>query len=139
MTLTDLGKKLNTLADNLPTNASTLVKKVAEDVHTHVVVYTPVKTGKARSNWLVTLREDSSDVIPTHGVEGSISTTLNEGRSVIQNAKKGDSIHIVNNVDYIGELNEGSSTQAPAGFVQSAVVSAVESIEENVKVILEGF
>ena len=42
--------------------------------------------------------------------------------------KKADGAFVSNGVPYIGKLDQGSSQQAPAGFVRAAVVKAVAKL-----------
>ena len=85
---------------------------------------TPVDTGWARSNWIPNIGEPLDAPVgsrsnvstgPQNQAEAGIAGyTLSKGR-----------VYISNNVPYILRLNEGSSRQAPAGFVQRAVAKAV--------------
>lgn len=70
---------------------------------------TPVDTGAARRGWEIEGKDAK------YGIEvakGSI--------------KRFSATRITNRESYIVELNRGSSRQAPAGFVQAAIVHAVE-------------
>jgi len=104
-------------------NSVNTVRKAAKAVLERVVRYTPVKTGAARSNWLVRL-----DRSPTHTVlpidktgDGAIA----KGNAKIDNYRFTEhrGIFIKNNLPYIEDLNNGSSKQAPAGFVEKAMAS----------------
>lgn len=95
---------------------------------------TPVDTGRARSNWIVSLGSPVRDERPPF-FEGSKGSTgaqnaqvaIQEGSDTIQGRQLGQDIWISNNVKYIGKLNEGSSAQAPAGFVEAAIRRAVDA------------
>lgn len=88
---------------------------------------TPVDTGWARANWQPSIGE------PARGVSGSRESVSAAGQAAglqqVLNWKlvSGTKVHITNNVPYIGFLNDGSSAQAPAGFVQAAIRRAVQS------------
>lgn len=139
MKLEEFGDELIRFCNHhLEENFTNVVKKAASDVHAHLVVTTPFKTGKARSNWLVTLNAPSTYVIPTHGAEASISTTLADAEAVIRQCKNNDVIYITNNVPYIQKLNEGSSVQAPAGFIEATILIAEQSIRKTYPHILKG-
>jgi hypothetical protein len=66
-------------------------------------------------------------------VHGDMSETQNsaaalaQGKGVIAGAKPEQDIHITNNLDYIMDLNQGSSAQAPAAFVEEAVDAGVKA------------
>lgn len=130
--------------------------EIASAVHEGVVLGTPVDTGKARSNWLVTVGQESFDVIEPFapGEKLGIAERANAQAALAlgKNALSTFSlftaaslpgaptdlqqfvgisgtnkvIYIQNNVDYIGLLNGGSSKQAPALFVQAAVQAGIE-------------
>ena len=99
-------------------------------IHEGLVRSTPVDTGWAASNWLPSVGK------PIEGAAGSrqnVSTEAQE-RGVREIAswklEKGP-IFIVNNVPYIGDLNNGHSKQAPAGFIEIEIQSAVDKINRR--------
>jgi hypothetical protein len=105
-----------------------LVETVAEDifglaleVHGNLVEATPVDTGHARINWTPTLVAPSRVEIPGADPGAAVDPVAALGP-----ASPGDAMVIANNVPYIRRLNEGSSPQAPAGFVEKAVEAAVK-------------
>lgn len=81
-------------------------KELAAAVHSELYDTTPVRSGRARNGWFV-------QVGPAANVEFSIRI---------------GPIYVVNDVPYIGRLNDGWSTQAPAGFIQIAVARAVDGV-----------
>lgn len=85
-----------------------VTRKVALDAYSRVTRKTPVDTGRARANWNVgTGRPD-------------LSTTKVGESSPPPSLKKGDgeaAIYITNNLDYISDLEDGSSKQSPNGMV----------------------
>lgn len=90
---------------------------------------TPVDTSQALSNWRVTLDSPATGTIAPHypGLQGSsqrasAAETINAAKSVLANKKPGQAIFITNNLPYIKRLNDGYSAQAPAGFVERAVL-----------------
>lgn len=93
-----------------------------------VVPRTPVDTGHARRNWQVNISAPSGQELP--GVDASGQGTVSTGKSKLK-ASTGRNpfspVFIENNVPYIGLLNEGSSMQAPAMFVDLSLVAAVNA------------
>jgi hypothetical protein len=108
-----------------------IVRQTAIAAVREVVLATPVDTGRARSNWLVTLGGPSDDQV---GDETWVSfpspqQTIDQANvEVAARQPNGQDVYITNNVPYISRLNEGSSAQAPAGFVQQAVQRAAAAI-----------
>lgn len=89
---------------------------------------TPVDTSEAVSNYFATLSSVTARVIPPR-VEGkggssreaSINAALAQALSEIDKAQPGTPIYITNHVEHLVYLNDGTSSQAPAGFVEAAV------------------
>lgn len=111
-------------------NTDKLVRKVALAVDAAVVLGTPVDTGRARSNWQVELDAPAEGKIDTYG-QNAAAVSVAKATETIQKYD-GDNhteLHITNNLDYIGRLNDGWSAQAPAGFVESAVLAGVDQVK----------
>ena len=97
------------------------VKAVAIIVDSELVARTPVDTGRARSNWLPSLNvSETSTVEP--GQKPNVGIVLGS-------YKINDTILITNNLPYIKRLNDGSSKQAPANFVEAAVEFGANTIK----------
>lgn len=107
--------------------ASQRVKRAAILIDQTLVAATPVDTGRARSNWIVTLGVPSA----ASRLPMSPTEALREGESVINGWRPGQSIFITNNLNYISKLNAGSSAQAPAGFVERAVERGRRSLGQK--------
>ena len=121
-----------------------LVRTVALRADQAIVSATPVDTGQARSNWLVSTISPRIETIPPYslGSGGStgaanVAAALAQGRAVIATRRDGDDIFIANSLDYIERLNEGFSAQAPAMFVEAAVAAAADSVE-NTRILPRG-
>ncbi len=132
-------RNMKTLANRIADNADRLVRKTALAVDGTVVLATPVDTGRARSNWQVELNAPAEGTIEPYseGKEGSTAgansrAAIDQGKKTIADYKGGEGgsreIHITNNLPYIGRLNEGSSAQAPSGFVERAVMVGVDAV-----------
>ena len=85
--------------------------------------------GRARGNWQVGVGIEKSG--ETGQIDGAGASTISNGRAVLVGYKIGQRVIINNNVPYIVRLNTGSSTQAPAGFVEKAVQAAVRKSQEG--------
>ena len=110
--------------------SANLQRRTALAVHQTVVVGTPVDEGRARSNWNVA-NGGVDETVRDTAVPGSMGSTgdantaaaIARGRNIIARHRRGQSIHITNNLPYIEALNNGSSAQAPAGFVEEAIAA----------------
>lgn len=136
MNLRQFSIRIRKLGSNVETNAVKLVRKVALSVDSTVVMGTPVDTGRARSNWQVEIGKPARGTVEAYapGKEGSTGgqnaqIALALGAGVIATYKGGESIHLTNNLPYIGALNRGHSAQAPSGFVETAVLDGVAQVK----------
>lgn len=129
--LQDLARSLNKKVDEIEKAASDLAVGTALTIVGDLAVKTPVDTSKAISNWQVDLNKEPSNRIEPHypGSHGSTFSasageTLSKAKMILRNKKPGSVIYITNNLPYIQKLNEGSSKQEPAGFVERAILLA---------------
>lgn len=86
---------------------------------------TPVDTGWARANWIPQIGQPAAG---TAGSPENVSAAASEsGKAAVAAGYSylNGPAHITNNVPYIVRLNEGSSKQAPSGFVQRAIIKAI--------------
>lgn len=107
------------------------IKKITLDTTANLIETTPVDTGWARANWVpsigLPIDDNLSGVTPTAELASSAGARQQgalAGVAARYTLRMG-SVFISNNVPYIVRLNEGSSTQAPAAFVQAAIRKAV--------------
>lgn len=115
------------LATTVKKNADRTVRKAAMAIDQAVVMGTPVDTGRARANWIASINIPSDATTDSTDANGAIVQAAGEiGR---YDGEKHESINISNNLPYIRKLNEGSSAQAPAQFVEEATKRAVKSVQ----------
>lgn len=136
MDLRQFGRRMKVKGALVEENAGKLLRKVALAVDSAVVLATPVDTGRARSNWQVEIGQPASGTIEPLAGAGSAGAAIEAAKAVIETAVPGNTVHITNNLDYIGRLNDGWSAQAPAGFVEEAVQNGVQRIR-NAKITVE--
>lgn len=136
-TLQSLADDMRKVARNVETMASDAAVEVAKTILADVTVRTPVDTSKAASNWQASISEPVNSEIDAYnpGVAGStaqssVDEAYRAGVSVMQAKKSGESIFISNVTQYIEYLNRGSSTQAPAGFVERAVMLGKNKLKD---------
>ncbi len=125
--LRDLARRLTAKSKVLPQEANALKIKVATAILKDLLYETPVDTSQALSNWQITLGAPDAHRITalSPGERGSTqaasaSAALALGLKILESAKPGESIWIQNKLPYIRRLNDGYSTQTPAGFVERA-------------------
>jgi hypothetical protein len=92
---------------------------------------TPVDVGWARANWVPSIGSPvSKNLRDVPSTSANAAAAQAEQRSAVARIATGyrldqGKVFISNNVPYILRLNDGSSNQAPAGFVQNAIRKAV--------------
>jgi hypothetical protein len=111
--------------------AERVVAKIVLDVTANLIETTPVDTGWARANWVPAIgaayAADLRGVSPTIGAISGADVLQVAGQTAVATGYRigQGSVFVSNNVPYITRLNDGSSSQAPAGFVQRAIAKAV--------------
>jgi hypothetical protein len=143
MTLTDLANKLEKIVEEMPERANSGAKKAASAILFDLTEGTPADVGEAISNWQVTQNVPAMSAIPayapspkgrmrggvwTHTVDPEITRAanapiaFNEGKEIISSKPPGVPLFITNNTTQIVPLDQGSSKQAPQGFVSRAAI-----------------
>lgn len=126
----ELEVKMKAHAEALQRNVNVLTRNTVRAIINRLARSTPADTSEAVSNWQVTLGAPATEVIPPYfeGEGGntkamSAAAMLAANRAVIPKfyAVNGDVLFLSNPVRHLVFLNQGSSTQAPAGFVEAAV------------------
>jgi len=97
----------------------TAIKKIAFEAFRRIIMRTPVRTGRARSNWFVSVGNPSSQ--ETESVARPVVTELAIGVNEWK-PSQGSTIYLTNNLPYIEVLERGrvgnhGSMQAPNGMV----------------------
>lgn len=126
----DLGSfaaRIRRLGARVESNCHEVAKRAALAVDQAVVLATPVDTGRARANWRVSI--GTPLLSATDDTDPSGQAAIDQGRRVIDGFPGGETqIYIANNLPYIGRLNEGYSSQAPANFVELSVDAGLQVI-----------
>jgi hypothetical protein len=109
-------------AKELNVAISTVVIKIALDLHAKLSRRTPVDTGRARASW--DIKEGSpSPYVPPEG-------TYQGPKPQSADALTGEDIVFVTSaVEYMEFLNQGSSKQAPANFIEIAIAELEIELE----------
>lgn len=117
-------KRMAFIADGVNKNVSQAVRRAALAGDQVGVLRTPVDTGRARANWFVSVgsfsrREVKGPDLGNQGANEAAATAqaLSQGQAALASYEvRLGPIFIVNSVPYIGELDDGSSMQAPDGI-----------------------
>lgn len=125
-------------AKDIDSGLTRIVREAARVAGRTLVQTTRVDTGTARSNWVAQINVPFQGVIAPYspGKGLGIGETANASGAIAQQgrvistflASKHRSIHITNNVPYIGFLNDGSPTVGPDFMAERAVAAARAAI-----------
>lgn len=141
-TLSGFAERMRQTAKNFDKNCETLVKRVAYVTLEELVERTPIDTGQAKSNWLVSIWGPMGGTRPPFAPGFKGSTKLANERATIADGQYRinqfritfgmEKIYITNNLDYILMLETGSSkSQAPFGFVDASLIRGGILIENS--------
>ncbi|MEO1208387.1 MAG: HK97 gp10 family phage protein [Cyanobacteria bacterium J06638_20] len=120
--------QVDRIARELERLGERIVRAIVFEVTAELVASTPVDTGWARANWIPSIGAPNTSTRtnrPTPGIVPSAAAEQAAGLAIMSTFELGQTAFITNNVPYISKLNGGSSTQAPANFVDRAVQSGV--------------
>ncbi len=104
-------------------HAARVCVELAVNMHAELVEATPVDTGFARAMWVPSLSAPAF-VTATDAAGGRALTEAGLGAVLAFKLEDG-AIFVSNRTRYIRRLDGGSSTQAPAGFVRTAIAKAI--------------
>lgn len=133
---------MDRLSKVIPVNVKEGLRETVLVIDQVLVTSTPVDTGRARSNWVVgagpSTRAINAYAPGAGGSTGGANTeaALQQARNFLSSTDV-SVIYISNNLEYIQYLNEGSSAQAPAGFIEAAVEAGVAHVK-TMRVLKDG-
>jgi len=110
----DFALRLDAHAAVVRERATDLHRQAHVELHDALVEATPKRSGRAAAGWMASIGA------PAVGApsEGLGSYEPQDARRALSSLKVGRVSHETNNIDYIDLLNNGSSSQAGAGFVE---------------------
>lgn len=118
---------LTMAADRMEKQYAGAVIKMALDIDRRIVNMTPVDTGRAKINWIVSVGVADTRQFPapsSAGMADKVATS--QAESVLARNRIPDKIIIQNNLPYIQRLNDGWSLQAPPAYIQAEIQSVAE-------------
>ena len=109
--------------------------RLSTNITAELIEATPVDVGWAQLNWIPAIGQTFDEnqealsraareaAVPAQGARQQTATA-----ALLRYRLRRGSLFISNNVPYILALNEGSSDQAPAGFVQDSIQAGIRSV-----------
>lgn len=117
-------------------NSDKLCRGVLLETHKRVMQKTPVRSGRARANWNVSVGAPDTS-INNDATSADVGAKQAEALSVVGQFKAGDTGYVTNSLPYIPELEDGRSKQAPGGMIKVTVAEmqpVVDRISASIKV-----
>lgn len=130
--MADFAQQVRTFTEDAKDKTALAVQRIALEMFERVILRSPVgnpslwKTprpgyvgGRFRGNWQVAIGS-----VPTGTLELTDATgqaTINKAQAAALSLEPGQSITLVNNLPYAQRLEDGYSSQAPAGMVALTV------------------
>ena len=118
---------LKKYSGKLPTVVGAVQRKLAFDIMDPLVRQSPVRTGWFQNSWFPAVGVASSEVASEFSEDKSAAVAKAKARLTVlspQTVTGQVPVHITNNLPYGPALADGSSTQAPSGWVQASVNQA---------------
>jgi hypothetical protein len=126
---------LTSLGPLLEDDVNTIVRRLGLGVLVRNVKSSPVDTGRFQSNWVISIDAESAytdDSEYSGATKGSVPPkVLNKASSELSgfNVMRNSRLYLQNNLDYAEKLADGSSTQAPAGWIDMNVRNELKALE----------
>jgi len=121
--LREFSAQLKAFEDTVKAAHAEQLRVVSLDLLTRLVDRSPVKTGRFKGNWQASTSQPALDA--TDRVDPDGRATIARGAAALRNVRPFDTVYLTNATPYAQELEEGSSTRAPAGVVKTAVAEIV--------------
>lgn len=108
-------------------NGEKIVRKIAFDMHSRIVMRMPRDTGRATANQQISINSLPSGSVMDFDKKGN--ATIRKGKATLAAFNLGDTIFLYNNVEYIIPLEYGhSQKQAPAGMFRISFEEIVQHL-----------
>lgn len=131
--LTYFARRMSKIAQGVDKASTEVVRNLLRNMGPALGYSTPVDTSRARANWQAALGTAPTSYLyakpaaPPSAAAGA-SAAIQSLSTIAALYRPGVTVYVVNNAPYITDLNNGTSSQAPAGFVQIAIHVAIKSI-----------
>lgn len=122
--------RIKRFMNQVKADRDTVIKKIALDCFSRIILRTPVDEGRARGNWQCEIGEMPAGTVALDDKEGT--ATISALQAKVLGIKAGDVIYFVNNLPYAWPLENGHSQQAPNGMVELTVIEYQQIIDKAV-------
>lgn len=138
-TVIEFTADLKALSEALNVTVATCLRRTALQVHTGVVLKTPVDTGRARGSWGISVGQPGDYVLPegNYGGAEAVEVARQQQRNLAQVTEENpyQVVWVYNNLPYIEALENGHSQQAPNGMVVLTLAEVEAEIDAQLEAI----
>lgn len=127
--LLSLSRRMQRIKKAIPEEANRIKKEVALVVVSDSIRVTPVDVSEALSNWQISINTPAYAPLPAiyPGQKGdtesaSEQAAIEHAQRVLSEVRPGEPVFSSNLAKHIVPLNNGTSTQEPAGFVERSIL-----------------
>lgn len=144
-TFRGLADGLRGMAATLAANVNAVAKEVTAEMVFELIYKTPVDTSLARSNWQVSYSGTPSPVpayyYGKYGVtaQASSQAAYAKALSVIKSKPPNTTLVVINTAKHINELEQGKSSQAPAGYIRMIELKAKRKMTVKLRGLIDGY
>lgn len=136
----NLAEDMLRLSGTLAGNANNAVRGISAAIHEECVLATPVDTGKARSNWVVTLGTPFIGELNPYspgshlgiGERANAEAAIQQGRNILgaRQPSEGEApVFITNNVDYLDKIRSPQIAFQPmSSVIETAILSGISRV-----------
>lgn len=114
------------------------IASLGVNITAELIERTPVDLGWARANWVPSVgqpflgnADDIDEAARRAAVPAQSARQQTATAALFAYQVERGPLFISNNVPYIVALNEGSSDQAPSGFVQESILAGIRSLDSR--------
>lgn len=119
MALGSFSLDIQRFVDKAKGNVDLVVRKISLDMFRRVIMKSPVDTGRFKGNWQVAIGSIPAGTLEVNDKTGT--ATIARVTAATLGLQAGETIYLVNNLEYARALEYGHSKQAPAGMVRISV------------------
>lgn len=135
---------LEAFADKIDVRLDQVIAKIAFDLFSGFSLRTPVDTGYARANWLISFGNIDQKTLKPGSITSEAAAVSRNNRQLAKLGKGGnkrfsDSVFITNSVPYIIYLEQGRTNQInrEKGFmVQRTIAEVTENLQTEINKLL---
>lgn len=135
--------ELQAFADKIEQDLGNVVVDTATELFGEIVAGTPVDTGRARSSWNISagtpdLKTNPEGSYPEyHDENAAFQLAASQAENLLAPLRESgaqiEPIYITNALNYISDLEDGTSKQAPVGMVEIALQKVDNRISTKVR------